>query len=272
MPAHLRDDILVHITAPMVLNCDFFKDVESGFVRKIMMNLDQQFFSTMFMIMTTDTPANGMYFIKSGIVELMSDNDGILKLNTRLTCDSSFAEGCLLEYWSKNPFVARAGSDCELWFLSRVCFNRLIDDFPEVRRNLESFAAKANQSKKRAMTVMARQTILLSSERVLTTRHFLHPEHMPINVWNVFLIFFVLFNLIMVPLRVAFMENHKIEPVIAFDYFGDIFFIFDIIIRANFLGYFDDGHLIVSREEIRAHYMKTSHPYAPPLLAPPKTN
>ncbi|GMH59726.1 hypothetical protein TrST_g1578 [Triparma strigata] len=260
VPSHVRQDILVHITSPMVLKCEFFQGCESGFIRMVMLSLEQSFFSTLFMIMTTNTPATGMYFVKSGIVELLSDKKGTLILNTRLSADDSFAEGSLLEHWTENPFVARAGTDCELWFLARTKFNRLLQDFPDVRLLLENFQRKANTSKKRSCTVLTRQSILLSSEKILESKHFfIHPDHLFIKVWMPVVLFFILNNLIMVPFRTAFLENFPIEPSVVFDYIGDIVFISDTIIRSNYLGYYDDGHLIVAAKAIRKNFRKSGH-------------
>ena len=269
VPSHLRQDILVHITAPMVLKSSFFKGCTSGFLRRIMLNLEQTFFSTLFMIMTTNSPATGMYFIKSGIVEMMTDKKGNLILNNRLTADDSFAEGSLLEHWEKNPFVARAGTDCELWFLSRATFNEIVNDFPEIRNHLSQFTNKATESMKRSCTMLKRQTVLLSSEKVLETKWFVHPDNMFISVWMGVVLLFILNNLIMVPFRTAFLENFGITAVIAFDYIGDIVYLLDSVIRINFLGYYDDGHLIIDPKAIREHFKKNGFYYGHIISALP---
>jgi len=71
LPGHLRSDLMVHITSAMVLKCSFFASCESGFIRQVMLSLEQRFFSTQFMIMTAETPTDGMYFVKNGVVELL---------------------------------------------------------------------------------------------------------------------------------------------------------------------------------------------------------
>jgi CRP-like cAMP-binding protein len=260
VPTHLRHDILVHITSPMVLKSNFFKGCESGFLRKMMLSLEQNFYSTLFMIMNK-SPATGMYFIKSGIVEMMTDKNGILILNTRLTADDSFAEGSLLEHWTENPFVARAGTDCELWFLSRSNFNTLVNDFPEIRSKLKELTNKANESKKRSCTILKKQTILLSSEKVQLTKFFVHPDNLFINVWKGVVLLFTLNSLIMVPFRTAFLENYELSASIAFDYIGDLIFLADSVIQMNFLGYYDDGHLIIDAKHIREHFKKSGFYY-----------
>ena len=157
IPDNIRTDMLIHITQSMVLKCGFFASCESGFIRRLMLSLEQRFFGKQYMIMTDSTPTDGMYFVKKGTVEILErpavaaatvaeapsrgaegntvgSSSTALKVKKRLEADDSFAEGCLLVHWESNPFLARAATDCELGFLSRSTFNRIVIDFPRVRR------------------------------------------------------------------------------------------------------------------------------------------
>jgi hypothetical protein len=68
--------MLLHITSDLVLSCEFLADCESGFIRSVMLNLEQRFYSKDQFILDKVTknngnpPANGMFFVKSGIVEV----------------------------------------------------------------------------------------------------------------------------------------------------------------------------------------------------------
>ena len=259
LPRQLRSDLMVHITSPMVLNCDFFKNCESGFIRQVMLSLEQRFFSTQFMIMTEDAPVDGMFFIKGGVVELLKNNNGTVVLTTRLSSDDSFAETCLLEYWTKNPFLAKAGTDCELWFLARSSFNRLVEDFPFVKKELIAFTHEAENSRRKSLTILDTQTVLLHHEMIAQTNSFfVNPEKAFIKIWYVVVFIFVMYNVIITPFRIAFGGNFKLDATIAFDYIGDVVFFMDVAIRSRFLGYFDDGHLIMNQKEISHHYFQTS--------------
>ena len=267
-PDNLRSDMLIHITQSMVLGCDFFADCEAGFIRRLMLSLEQRFFGKEYMVLTESTPADGMYFVKKGIVEILgrsaasvsaaSDGTPSLKVTKRLEADDYFAEGCLLSHWETNPFLARAATDCELWFLSRSTFNRLVADFPRVRTLLsQRDAADAHLSNGRRASAHA---ILKAAAKARRSRAvFIHPDRPFMQGWVGLILLVTLYNAIALPLRVAFLENHTMSSTwIALDYLGDLVLLSDMLIRAAFLAYFDDNHLIVERDKIFQHY-KRSH-------------
>eukprot|EP00957_Ditylum_brightwellii_P021232 1600843-Ditylum_brightwellii.AAC.1 len=135
----------------MVLENDFFSGCESGFIRRIMVSMEQRFFGAQFMVLNSSTPANGMYFVKSGVVDLLVETGyEQTKLTRKVEAGESFAEGCLLEHWERNPFLARTASECELWFLHRPTFNRLVEEFPSVRTMLGKLTKKAHVAARRA--------------------------------------------------------------------------------------------------------------------------
>tara|TARA_B110000305_G_C19362252_1_gene600064 strand:- start:707 stop:1132 length:426 start_codon:yes stop_codon:yes gene_type:complete len=140
-------------------------------------------------------------------------------LTTRLGSDDSFAETCLLEQWNVNPFLAKAGTDCELWFLTRSIFNRLVEDFPHVKVQLKEFAVKAATSRKRSVTVLTNQTVLLQHEMLLLKKKrkeifgdmFIHPDGLFIKVWLIMVFLFIMYCVFVTPFRIAFGENSKLR-------------------------------------------------------------
>lgn len=260
IPDNIRTDMLIHITQSMVLSCDFFIDCESGFIRRLMLSLEQRFFGKQYMIMTESTPADGMYFIKKGIVEILASSDGpaatALKVTKRLEADDSFAEGCLLMHWESNPFLARAATDCELWFLSRSTFNRLVNDFPRVKMLLRQRDADSHLTNGRRPSARA---VLKAAEKARRNRAvFIHPDKFFMQAWVGIVLLVTLYNAIALPLRVAFLENHIISPTwIALDYLGDVCLLADFVIRGAFLAFYDDNHLVVERSKIFSNYRKS---------------
>ena len=256
VPDHIKTSILIHITQSMVLNCDFFGECESGFLRQIMISLEQQFFGPNFMIMTSSTPVDGMFFIKKGVVEILeySNNDD-LRVTKILEVDESFAEGCLLEHWVKNPFLARSITDCELWFFSRSTFNRLVDDFPHVRDILRK-STRINRSTERRASI---RTVSKDAEKARRdAAFFIHPDNFFIQFWFGLILLVTIYSIIAIPFRLSFMENHDISTTwLVLDYCGDVLLLVDIVIRAFFLAYYDDSHLFTSQNEIWLHYLKS---------------
>lgn len=256
IPDHLRSNILIHITQTMVLNCAMFAKCESGFLRKLMLSMEQRFFGADFMIMTSSTPIDGMFFVKKGMVELLTEkSDGSLKVFKKVEADECFAEDALVEHWKENPFLARAGLDSELWFLSRSKFNIVIDDFPQSRAMLQKFTSARGDPTRRATVHDLQRAAAKLRQR---GRRFIHPDNFFIQFWFGIVLVVILYSIIVLPFRIAFMENHDINfKWVILDYFTDFLFVIDIILRGIFLGFYDDNHLITMPSKIWSHYMNS---------------
>ena len=210
LPDHIRANVLIHITQSMVTACNFFDECEAGFIRRVMTSMEQCFFGTQYMILDSSTPADGMYFVKKGVVELLtteSENE-VYKVTKKLEADDSFAEECLLTHWEQNPFLARTATNCELWFLNRSTFNRLVEDFPHVREILAKFTNKACVAVRRASVHSVKKAAEMS---VRNSTLFIHPDNLFIQVWFGVVLFFSVYYIIVLPFRVVFMENHNIS-------------------------------------------------------------
>lgn len=257
VPDHLKTNLLIHVTHSMVANCNFFLDCEAGFLRQLMTSLDQRFFGSQSMILTSSIPSDGMYFIKSGTVDLLRRSDsGDLKAFRRLNVDGYFAEDCLLEHWDENPYYAISVTDCELWHLSRSVFNRLVDDFPHVRVLLTKIARSSKQKGNRrgSMHAMAKAIEITK----LKSARFIHPDNYFIQFWFGLILWVTIYSVIALPFRLAFLENYERNASwTVLDYVGDFLLLIDIVIRSCFLGYYDDNHLVIQRKQIWSNYLKS---------------
>lgn len=255
IPDHIRSNILTHITQSMILNSNFFADCESGFIRKVMLSIEQRFYGTDFMIINSLTPSDGMFFVKRGVVEILKKKtDGTFKVIKNAEANESFAEGCLLEHWTENPFLARAKTESEIWFLSRSTFNRLIEDFPLSRSVLQN---KVNKNENRVSN--SRNSVFKIQKINLTSQRFgfmyIHPDNFFIKFWFGLILLVILYNIVILPFRIAFMENYEISSIwLVFDYLGDLFFLADIIVRGCFLAYYDDNRLVTNGKRIWLRY------------------
>ena len=77
-----------------------------------------------------------MYFIRTGVVEVLSDNDEVA---TTLSDGSHFGEICLLTD-DRRVASVRAVTICDVFSLSKVNFQSLLEEFPEMRCTLETVA------------------------------------------------------------------------------------------------------------------------------------
>ncbi|KAL7553159.1 hypothetical protein ACHAWF_016401 [Thalassiosira exigua] len=257
IPDHLSTNLLVHITQSMVGNCDFFADCESGFIRKIMVSMEQAFYGAEYMVLTADVPSDSMYFIKKGRVDLMLENaDNSLKVIRKLHANDSFAEGCLVENWTKNPILARTARESELWILRRSVFRKIIREFPRSRSMLRQIATNTEDTRRRASVHHALRAAEMAKRN---TALYLEPHSYFMQAWFGLILGVTLYSMIAVPFRVAFLENYDISiPWMLFDYLGDLMFLVDFIFRAAYLAFYDENNnLIVGHRQIWERYLKS---------------
>jgi len=260
IPDHLASNVLIHITQPMVEACDFFADCEIGFIRKIMTSLEQVFFGAQCLVMNKHVPSNSMYFIKKGLVHLMKadEEDESLKVIRKLDANDCFAEGCLVEYWEKNPFLAQTASECELWTLKRSVFQQILVEFPRSRTLLKQINTKQNDEQYRRRASV--HDALKAAERAKrNATRYIHPHSLFIQGWFGVILGVTLYSMIVLPFRVAFLENYEISPAwVFFDYFGDCIFLVDFLFRASFEAFFDENNnLVVDHKAIWQHFVKS---------------
>jgi len=79
-----------------------------------------------------------MYFIQEGIVDIVMGNGEVA---TSLSDGSYFGEICLLTN-ARRVASVRAETYCNLFSLSVEHFNAVLDQYPLMRRTLESVAAE----------------------------------------------------------------------------------------------------------------------------------
>ncbi|KAL7466716.1 hypothetical protein ACHAXS_007001 [Conticribra weissflogii] len=258
LPDHLSTNLLVHITRPMVCECEFFADCESGFIRRIMTSLEQEFYIPLYMIMTKDVVTRSMYFIKRGKVELMTQKpDQSLHVVHRLDANASFAEGCLTENWKSNPFIARTASECEIWRLRKSVFLEIIQYFPRSRSLVGS--KKTTKKDERGRRTSMRNILKATEKAGIQSRFFIHPHSHFIQGWFGLVLTVTLYSILAIPFRVSFLENHDISTLwLAIDYFGDIIFLADFFFRVALVGFYDENNnLVANHRDIWARYVNS---------------
>jgi hypothetical protein len=73
--------------------------------------------------------------------------------------------------------------------------------------------------------------------------------------WNVFMLLLVVFQSIVVPVKIAFEEVTPFEWLVA-EYIQDAFFMLDIVINFNTALINDKGELVTSRRIIASDYLR----------------
>lgn len=112
-------------------------------------------------IIKEGTIGNKMYFIQEGIVDIVMANGEVA---TSLSDGSYFGEICLLTN-ARRVASVRAETYCNLFSLSVEHFNAVLDQYPLMRRTMESVAAERYRKNK------ARQEEALKAEGENNLRH-----------------------------------------------------------------------------------------------------
>ena len=273
IPDHLSANFLIHITEPMVESCDLLVNCEPDFLRRIMGSLEQVYVCAQYKVLNSEVPSDRAFFIKQGSVELLverqdkrlemlGESEKKTTLLRKLEANDCFAEGCLVERWTSNPFIARTTSESELWTLKRSVFNEILKDFPRSRKIVDQAAAACKGA---APTTRRRASVrgaLKAAELVRRkTALYVHPHSHLAQMWFGALLAAILYSAVVIPFRAAFLENHGMSwEWMLLDYTADSIFLADLIIRAFFLGFHDENNnLQVDRGVILANCLRTGH-------------
>lgn len=116
----------------------FFANADPNFVSDVVTKLHFEVFQPGDIIIREGTIGNKMYFIQEGIVDIIKSNGEVL---TTLSDGSYFGEICLLTK-ARRVASVQAVTYCNLYSLSVDQFNTVLDQYPIMRRTLESVAAE----------------------------------------------------------------------------------------------------------------------------------
>ena len=88
---------------------------------------------------------------------------------------------------------------------------------------------------------------------------YIDPHSYYLQAWFGLILVVTLYSLIVIPFRVSFLENHEISTFWLFiDYFGDILFAADFVLRGFLLAFHDkNNNMIVGHREIWKHYIES---------------
>ena len=133
---HTSQDIISHNCRDLIGTVPFLQNASAQFVTAVLTKLRFEVFLTGEFIVHAGAKGDKMYFIRTGIVEVLND-DG--EVATTLSDGAHFGEICLLTD-DRRVASIRATTICDLFSLSKVNFNKLLEEFPEMRCTLETVA------------------------------------------------------------------------------------------------------------------------------------
>ena len=140
--------------------------------------------------------------------------------------------------------------------LKRSVFFELVRDYPRSYSLLKQISTNIDDTRRRT----SQHDILKAVEAAKrNSAMYLHPNSDFMQGWLSLVTGLTLYSLIIVPFRVAFLENHDMNWSWLFlDYGGDIVLLADSIIRAAFLAFYDESNnLVVGHRELWKRYTQS---------------
>lgn len=82
-----------------------------------------------------------------------------------------------------------------------------------------------------------------------------HPNRKPKLIWNMIVIFLLVYTATVMPFRIAFIENKLFDEWFFIDLFIDVLFFIDVLVNLTSAYYDNEGQLVVSRYKILINYL-----------------
>ncbi|XP_038110583.1 potassium voltage-gated channel subfamily H member 7 isoform X2 [Culex quinquefasciatus] len=134
----LREDVINYNCRSLVASVPFFANADSNFVSDVVTKLRYEVFQPGDIVIKEGTIGSKMYFIQEGIVDIVMANGEVA---TSLSDGSYFGEICLLTN-ARRVASVRAETYCNLFSLSVDHFNAVLDQYPLMRKTMETVAAE----------------------------------------------------------------------------------------------------------------------------------
>ncbi|TGZ64941.1 hypothetical protein CRM22_006107 [Opisthorchis felineus] len=134
----LKEQIINYNCRALVAAVPFFTFADQNFVSEVIIKLRYEVFQPGDLIIKEGTIGSKMYFIQEGIVDIVT-RDG--EIATSLSDGSYFGEICLLTN-ARRVASVRAETYCNVYSLDRASFLEVLDNYPLMRRTMESVAAE----------------------------------------------------------------------------------------------------------------------------------
>ncbi|GAB5367775.1 hypothetical protein AAMO2058_001260000 [Amorphochlora amoebiformis] len=144
LPKYLQDEVLMYFNRDIVTKVPLFKECQPGFVLRLVQRLKPQVCLKGDYLIKQGDPANCMYFIRHGEMEVIVNGMCMAFLKTG---DFTGEIGLISASASRTASV-RALRLCELYLLEKTDFDQVVEAFPEeLKRILHKASKRAKQNK-----------------------------------------------------------------------------------------------------------------------------
>ncbi|KAF4083452.1 hypothetical protein AMELA_G00141300 [Ameiurus melas] len=133
----IKEEILMIMCSGLVRRVPLFSNCEVNFINAILFHLQCEVFQEGDIIVYQNTPGDRMFFIERGQVVVETENYQIE------LCDGGyFGETCLMTR-GKHLATVRAQTICQVFSLSADSFYKVLEDFPEVMKDMKRTTKEA---------------------------------------------------------------------------------------------------------------------------------
>jgi CRP-like cAMP-binding protein len=275
LPVTLQQDLAVSSKLPFIKKCPFFDFCSDDVHRALATSLQSLRFSKGDVIVQYGDLGAEMYFLVSGEVEVVSADKATIYAT--LTSGAFFGEQALF-FKQQRSATIRASDFCEILLLTKSSLDReLISREFDLTRMMKIFDGlkEANQRRNASLTA----NLKLSEDETSKLHKIVYPARMDSEessklnkhlkpgslfrfFWDFLSLVLILYYACSLPFRAAYfydMNTNEALKVLAFDFFVDLFFVVDIVLRLTIFPYKSDGGIVVTRAElIRRKYYDTS--------------
>ena len=243
LPQPLREDVVSFVVGSVVVGIPFFNHCSEPMIEMILGLLTRRCFLNNDDVVLAGEFGTEFFIIESGSILVTSKDKTTVYAN--LKHGNYIGESCLLKV-AERTASAHARDYSETYVLRKIDFENVVEVFPD---DGEIVISKINdllntrQLQNREMEVKrSRRSLISTFQRLESIRSldtsdlslwntFLE-EHSYINkLWKFFLLFILLYNCFMIPLRLAFTKD-SFGLYYAIDYFLDLVLLIDMYLNA----------------------------------------
>lgn len=281
LPVPLRQAIVYHVIGHMVENIPIFSDCIEPFLQSLVGCLVPRLFLDGDSIVIAGEYGKEMFILESGVV-LVTNSDKSVVFAT-LESGAYLGESSLLKITQRTASAFAVGY-CNTYVLSNLDFNNIVSAYPQegkevldkIRKVLEDKNRKnmtkvrhsnesrqtnsssdnghqenpsiENSAEERPAPTPTPHPFFQASSQFFSNSKWRHPDSKERKLWETLLLFIIVYNLIMVPLRFVI----KFSPhLFAVDFTFDIMLWIDIYLLSTKFYVLSEGSLKTREEDIR---------------------
>ncbi|NP_001418276.1 potassium/sodium hyperpolarization-activated cyclic nucleotide-gated channel 2-like [Danio rerio] len=127
----LREEILITMCSALVRKIPILRNCDINFINGLLVELQYEVYQEGDIIIREDTAGERMFFIEHG--QVLEENEFYQR---ELSDGDYFGDSCLLRRGRRLATV-QAQTTCQLFSLSLDSFYKVLEDYPDIKRDLE---------------------------------------------------------------------------------------------------------------------------------------